>query len=55
MLEFPLGAIKGHLGFTADKYPKLSAYVTQLQERASYKKAVQKIIDVEGEYKNDFF
>ena len=55
MVEFPLEASRGHLGFTGEKYPRLSAYVTRMQERASYKRAVQKIIEVDGEYKDSIF
>lgn len=50
MMSFPLGAARGKCGFTQDKYPKLWAYVERLQELEGFKKAVQKIIDVEGSY-----
>ena len=55
MLDFPLRATKGHLGFAPERYPKLTAYVDRLREHASYKKAVQKIIEVDGNYNDSFF
>ena len=50
MMSFPLGAAKGRAGFSKEKHPKLWAYVERLESREAYKKAVQKIIDVEGSY-----
>ena len=50
LMSFPLEAAKGRAGMTADKYPRLCEYVERLQEREAYKRAVQKIIDIEGEY-----
>ena len=50
MMSFPLEAGRGRAGFTKEKHPKLWAYVDRLQGREAYKKAVQKIIDVEGSY-----
>ncbi len=50
MLSFPLGAAKGRAGFMKEKHPTLWAYVERLESREAYKKAVQKIIDVEGSY-----
>ena len=37
-------------GFTKEKYPKLWEYVDRLQAMDGYKRAVQKIIDVDGKY-----
>ncbi|KAL8760368.1 MAG: hypothetical protein Q9184_003374 [Pyrenodesmia sp. 2 TL-2023] len=50
LMSFPLGAAKGRSGFTEEKYPALWAYVGRLEEIEGYKRAVQKIIDVEGSY-----
>jgi len=50
LMSFPLEAARGRAGLDADKYPKLCAYIDRLQTRDAYKRAVQKIIDIEGEY-----
>ncbi|KAL8951603.1 MAG: hypothetical protein Q9222_002429 [Ikaeria aurantiellina] len=50
MLSFPLGAAKERSGFTKDKYPAMWAYVDRLEASEGYKKAIQKIIDIEGSY-----
>lgn len=50
LLSFPLEAAQGRAGMTADKYPRLCEYIERLQARDAYKRAVQKIIDIEGEY-----
>ncbi|KAI9880239.1 MAG: hypothetical protein M1830_004583 [Pleopsidium flavum] len=50
LMSFPLGAARERAGLSVDKYPKLCAYIDRLQARDAYKRAVQKIIDVEGEY-----
>ena len=49
-MSFPLLAGKGRSGFTEEKYPKLWSYVEKLEGSAGYKRAVQKIIEVNGEY-----
>ncbi|KEF56905.1 glutathione S-transferase [Exophiala aquamarina CBS 119918] len=51
MLSFPLQAGQSRTGFTKEDYPKVWEYLNRLQEREAYKRAVQKIIDVEGEFK----
>ena len=50
VMSFPLGAFRGKHGFTKEKYPKIWAYVDRLEAMDGYKKAVQKIIDVDGKY-----
>jgi len=50
MLSFPLIAGGPSAGLTKDKYPKLAAYVERLQQEPGYKKAVEKIIEIEGKY-----
>lgn len=50
IMSFPIGAAKGRTRFTKERYPKLWAYSNLLESRESYKKAVQKIIEVDGSY-----
>ena len=50
LMSFPLIAGKGRSGFTQENFPKLWAYVEKLERSDGYKRAVQKIIEVEGEY-----
>jgi len=50
LMIFPLEMSEESAGKTPDKYPKICAYVDRIKEREAYKKAVQKIIEVEGEY-----
>lgn len=49
-MSFPLGAAKGRAGFSKEKHPKLWAYVDRLEATEGSKRAVQKIIDIEGSY-----
>ncbi len=51
LMEFPLVAGAERSGRTKEAYPKLSAYIEKLHERAAYKRAVQKIVDTEGSFK----
>ncbi|KAL9607406.1 MAG: hypothetical protein Q9167_007677, partial [Letrouitia subvulpina] len=51
MEEFPLAFGKTSSGFTKQKYPQLWAYVDRLEATESYKRAIQKITDVEGKKK----
>ena len=50
MMSFPLAAAKGRAGFSKKKHPKLWAYAERLESKEAYKKAIQKIVDVEGSY-----
>lgn len=50
ILSFPLSASKGRARLTKEKYPNLFAYVERLESIESHKRAVQKIIDIEGSY-----
>ena len=50
IMSFPLGAAKGRSTFSKEKFPLLWSYVDRLQATESYKRAVQKIVDVEGSY-----
>ena len=49
-MSFPLLASTGRAGLTKQKYPNLWAYVERLESIESYKRAVQKIIEIEGTY-----
>ncbi|KAJ9616586.1 bifunctional glutathione transferase/peroxidase [Cladophialophora chaetospira] len=51
MLSFPLEAGKTRSGFTQNQYPKIWAYVERQHERDAYKRAVAKIVEIEGEFK----
>ncbi|KAL9601525.1 MAG: hypothetical protein Q9219_002477 [cf. Caloplaca sp. 3 TL-2023] len=50
LMSYPLGAAKSRSGFTKEKYPALWAYLDRLENMESHKRAVQKIIEVEGSY-----
>ncbi|KAM0794536.1 hypothetical protein BDR22DRAFT_875415 [Usnea florida] len=50
MMSFPLAAAKLKSLFTEKEHPKLCAYVEKLEAMEAYKKAVQKIVEVEGKY-----
>lgn len=52
MLSFPLEAGQSRSGFTREDYPLVWAYVDRLHEREAYKRSVQKIVDIEGEFKS---
>jgi glutathione S-transferase len=49
-MSFPLEAAKGRATLTEEKYPRICAYVDRLTEREGYKRAVQKIVEIEGSY-----
>jgi glutathione S-transferase len=51
LMSFPLMASKGRAGLTKAVYPKIWDYVDRLSEEGGFKKSVQKIIEVEGEFK----
>ncbi|KAL8696272.1 MAG: hypothetical protein Q9201_007742 [Fulgogasparrea decipioides] len=50
LMIFPLSSVKGRFGFTKGKYPALWAYVDRLEATEGNKKAIQRIVDVEGSY-----
>lgn len=54
LMSFPLIASKKRVGLTADKYPKLHAYTERLEEESGYKKAVEKIVEMEGKFESTF-
>ncbi len=51
MLSFPLEAGQTRSGFTESQYPKIWAYVDRIHQRDAYKRAVAKIVEVEGDFK----
>lgn len=53
MLSFPLEAGQSRSGFTKEDYPQVWEYIDRLHEREAYKRAVQKIVDIEGEFKTN--
>ena len=50
LLSFPLGAARGRTSFSKESQPKLWAYVERLEALDGYKRAVQKIVDIDGHY-----
>ena len=52
-MSFPLLAARdraGVTGVTKEKYPKLWEYTQRIEEEDGNKRAIQKIIDIEGSY-----
>ncbi|KAJ6631484.1 glutathione S-transferase-like protein [Mycena sp. CBHHK59/15] len=54
LMSFPLMAAQGRSPLSKDKYPKLWAYTEMLKESAGYKRAVAKIVEIDGEYSPNF-
>lgn len=50
MLSFPLIAGGSRAGLTKEKYPTLHAYVERLENEPGYKKAADKIIEIDGKF-----
>jgi glutathione S-transferase len=50
LMSFPLIAGKDRVGITKDKYPKLSAYIEKLEQEPGYKKASDKIVQIDGKF-----
>ena len=50
LMSFPLSAARGRSVLTKQAYPKMWEYVGRLEEREAYKRAVEKIVEVEGGY-----
>ncbi|KAI9797353.1 MAG: hypothetical protein M1833_005533 [Piccolia ochrophora] len=50
MMSFPLMASKGRAGLKQETHPKLWAYLKKLEGREAYKRAVDKIVELEGSY-----
>ena len=54
LMCFPLEASRSRAGMVPETYPKVCAYLEKLKERDAYKRAIQKIVDVEGSYTSPF-
>ena len=52
MISVCVGAAKSRGLFTEKEHPKLCAYVDRLEAMEGFKKAVQKIVDVDGMYED---
>lgn len=52
LMEYPLSSAKGRVGLTQQKYPLIWAYVERLEAMESYKRAIRKVIEIEGSYKS---
>lgn len=53
IMSFPLLAAKGRAGFKQEAHPKLWAYVDRIEAQEGYKRAIAKIIEVEGSYNSN--
>lgn len=53
LMSFPLEAGKSRSGLTQEQCPRIWKYVSQLQQRPAYKRAVQKIEEIEGSFKTN--
>jgi glutathione S-transferase len=51
LMSFPLEAGNSRSGVQREEYPRVFAYVEKLHEREGYKRATDKIIEVEGRFK----
>jgi len=50
LMSYPLIAGKGRAGLTKEAYPKLYEYTERLENEPGYKKAIEKIIEIEGKF-----
>jgi glutathione S-transferase len=53
-MSFPIIVAKGRAGLTEERYPKLWAYAARLEEEEGYKRAAQKIIEIDGKFEASF-
>ncbi|KAB8295775.1 hypothetical protein EYC80_008598 [Monilinia laxa] len=51
LMSFPLVAAKQRAGLTKESYPELFEYVERLEGEEGYKRAVEKIVEIEGEFR----
>jgi len=49
-MSFPLIAGRSRTGLTKEAYPKLYDYVTLLESEPGYKKAADKIVEIDGKF-----
>ena len=54
MMSFPLQGCKQFKLLTEKDHPKLRAFVDHVEATESYKKAVQKIIEIDGSFDGVF-
>lgn len=55
LLSFPLIAAKGRSPIlTEQKFPLLWNYIAKLEQEPGYKKAVEKIVEIEGSFSATF-
>jgi glutathione S-transferase len=54
MLSYPLIARKGRGGISKEQYPKLLEYTERLESEPGYKKAADKIIEIDGKFEAIF-
>lgn len=54
LMSFPLIAGGPKAGLTKERYPELAAYIERLEQEPGYKKAVEKIIELDGKFETDF-
>ncbi|TAQ87119.1 hypothetical protein B7494_g4586 [Chlorociboria aeruginascens] len=54
LLSFPLMAAKSRTGLTKEKYPLLWGYTERLEGENGYKKAMEKIVAIEGKFEATF-
>jgi glutathione S-transferase len=52
LMSFPVEVGNHRSGVKKEDYPKCFEYVEKLHEREAYKRAVDKIVEVEGEFKS---
>ena len=53
LMQFPLEVGESRSGMSKEQFPRIWGYMSRLHERESYKRAVQKIEKVEGEFKSN--
>lgn len=53
LLSFPLEAGQTRSGLSKEQYPLVWAWVERIHQQEAYKRATQKIIDIEGEHKTN--
>lgn len=49
-MSFPLLGARSRAGLTKEAYPKLSDYLDRLEAEPGYKKAADKIIEIDGNF-----
>lgn len=51
LMSFALEASNSRSGIKQEEFPKVFAYVEKLHQREAFKRATEKIIEVEGQFK----